>query len=314
MRSLPPLKSLHAFEVAARHLSFKDAARELNVTPAAVSQQIRALEDWVGQPLFRRGTRAVSLTDIGLAAAPILHDAFQRMSDAVRIMRARQPSRVLTVSVAPSFCARWLVPRLQRFRETHSDYDLRLDATDAQADFVHGGIDVAIRYGRGRYAGLESVLLRADEFLPVCSPSYLEAVGPISEFADLLRCTLIHLEWSNERAASPDWGTWFADVGVRDADTARGPRFSADMMALQAAGAGQGVTLASSLVAEDDLRAGRLVRLFPDNPATPALFSLYLVFPSQHRKDPRIEALLNWLQKELQRGKPKESSAVRQIQ
>lgn len=301
MASLPPLKSFQAFEAAARHLSFKEAARELNVTPAAISQQIRALEDRMGRPLFRRGTRAVSLTEAGAAAAPVLREAFLRMEEAARLMRTLPPGRVLTVSVAPSFCARWLVPRLHRFRAAHPYCDLRLDATDAQADFVHGGIDVAIRYGRGRYPGLSSVLLREDEFLPVCAPTYLAAAGPFEEPGDLASCTLIHLDWSMERAASPDWGAWFAAAGAHGIDATRGPRFSADMMALQAAVDGEGVTLASRLLAEDDLRAGRLVRLFPDRAAAPAVFSLFLVCPPERRDDPRVVALLDWLREEFGR-------------
>ncbi|MEJ1161281.1 transcriptional regulator GcvA [Prosthecomicrobium sp. N25] len=301
MPPLPPLKALQAFEAAARHLSFKEAARELHVTPAAVSQQVRALEDRMGRPLFRRGTRAVSLTETGAAAAPVLRSAFLRMEEAARLMQTRPPERVLTVSVAPSFCARWLVPRLHRFRAAYPDCDLRLDATDALADFVDGGIDVALRYGRGRYPGLQSVLLREDEFLPVCAPSYLETVGPLEEPRDLARCTLIHLDWSMERAASPDWGAWLAAAGVSGADASRGPRFSADMMALQAAVDGQGVTLASRLLAKDDLRAERLVQLFPDRSATSSSFSLYLVFPSERREDPRVVAMLDWLQEEFAR-------------
>lgn len=255
----------------------------------------------MGRPLFRRGTRSVSLTEAGAAAAPVLREAFLRMEEAARLMRARPPGRVLTVSVAPSFCARWLVPRLHRFRAAHPDCDLRLDATDAQADFAHGDIDVAIRYGRGRYPGLASVLLRADEFLPVCAPAYLAATGPLEEPRDLARCTLIHLDWSMERAASPDWGAFFAAAGAHGIDAIRGPRFSADMMALQAAVDGQGVALASRLLAEDDLRAGRLLQLFPERPAAPAAFSLYFVCPPERREDPRVMALLDWLREEFGR-------------
>lgn len=298
MAPLPPLKALQAFEVAARHLSFKDAAHELNVTPAAVSQQIRALETFLGSPLFHRGTREVSLTAVGLNAAPILRDAFALIRSAVQQMQVNPLDRVLTVSVAPSFCARWLVPRLHRFRAAYPDCDLRLDATDALADFMHGGIDVAVRYGRGQYPGTQTRLLQNDVFLPVCAPSYARAAGLGDHPADLNRCALIHLEWSQERAASPDWGAWLSAAGVSMANAQRGPRFSADMMALQAAVDGQGVMLASRLLAQDDLRAGRLVHLFPHIPPVPSAFALYLVFRSERQQDPRIAALLDWLQAE----------------
>jgi len=300
MPPLPPLKALQAFEAAARLKSFKAAASELHVTPAAVSQQIRGLEEMIGTALFHRLPREIALTEAGARAAPVLAEGFRRIADGATLMRASPDDRTLTVSVSPSLCSRWLVPRLHRFKAACPGIALRLDATDVNATFAGDGVDCAIRYGRGHYSGLESVLLRRDTYVPVCSPRFLDENGPFRAPGDLARRSLIHLLWSTEPEATPSWSEWLRAAGVSETSVPPGPTFSADSMALQAALDGQGVALASRLLAEDDLRHGRLVTPFPEVAPTIPRFALYLVFPAHRRDDLRVTAFLDWLREELE--------------
>jgi LysR family glycine cleavage system transcriptional activator len=225
-RNLPPLNSLRAFEAAARHLSFTKAAEELHVTPAAISHQIKALEEQLGVPLFRRLTRALRLTEAGQAALPPMRDGFDRLADAVDLLRAHEESGAITVSLDPSFAAKWLVPRLDRFRAAHPDLDLRLDATDKLADFQRDNVDLAIRYGGGNYPGLEVERLLSEEIFPVCSPKLLEGSAPLAQPGDLRHHTLIHLEWDSEDVTAPTWRMWLLAAGIHDIDFTRGPVFS----------------------------------------------------------------------------------------
>ena len=180
-RNLPPLNSLRAFEAAARHLSFTKAAEELHVTPAAISHQIKALEEQMGVPLFRRLTRALRLTQAGQAALPPMRDGFDKLADAVDLLRAHDESGAITVSLDPSFAAKWLVPRLDRFRAAHPDLDVRLDATDRLVDFQRDNVDLAIRYGGGHYPGLEAERLLSEEIFPVCSPNLRQGPEPLEQ-------------------------------------------------------------------------------------------------------------------------------------
>ena len=171
-RPLPPLNALRAFEAAARHLSFKSAAEELNVTPAAVSHQVKALEDLLGVPLFHRMTRALRLTEAGQAALPALTEGFDKLVEAAKRIRAYSDSGVLTISVSPSFGSIWLVPRLERFRRRHPDIEIRIDGTDRLADVASGEVDVALRYGPGNYKGVQVDFLFNQFNNPVCSPLF----------------------------------------------------------------------------------------------------------------------------------------------
>lgn len=293
-RRLPPLNSLRAFEAAGRHLSFKKAAEELHVTPAAISQQVRALEDYCGVELFRRLTRSLQLTDAGRAALPLLREGFDRLADATHILQADRNTGVLTVSVAPSFGAKWLVPRLDRFRLAHPEYDVRIDATDRLASFSDG-VDVALRYGRGTYRNLRSECLMSDVAYPVCSPRLLATGPPLRRPEDLRHHTLLHVQWKMEEDAAPNWRMWLRAAGVEGVDVERGPRFSADSMAVEAAAEGQGVVLASAALVEGDLRSGRLVRPFPPSICQATSFCYYLVYPETRAADPKVTAFRDWL-------------------
>ena len=174
-RRLPPLNALRAFEAAARHLNFSRAADELSVTPGAVSQQIQNLEDYVGASLFKRTPKGLLLTDAAQTALPALREAFDRLAEAASLLTAAVDGRRLTVSVAPSFAAKWLVPRLGLFEEAHPQVDVWLSADMEVVDFASGEIDLAIRYGGGRYPGLEVIKLMAETVIAVASPELVAA-------------------------------------------------------------------------------------------------------------------------------------------
>ncbi len=306
-RHLPPLNSLRAFEASARHLSLKKAAEELHVTPAAVSHQVRALEEFIGAQLFRRLTRALRLTEAGQAALPLLREGFDKLAEAADAMRAEEQARVLTISVAPSFGAKWLIPRLDRFRAMHPEFDIRIDATDALVNFADDGVDVALRFGRGTYRNLRSVCLMPEVSVPVCSPRLLERDPPLRRPEDLRHHTLLHVQWRTEDDAAPSWRMWLRAAGIDGVDAGRGPRFSAEGMALEAAIAGQGVALASAALVEGDLKAGRLVRPFPPSASQATEFSYYLVYPEAKAGDPKVMAFRGWVLAEVGRG---ENAAV----
>ena len=300
-RNLPPLNSLRAFEAAARHLSFTKAAEELHVTPAAISHQIKALEEQLGVALFRRLTRALRLTQAGQAALPPMRDGFDRLADAVELLRAQEDSGAVTVSLDPSFAAKWLVPRLDRFRAAHPELDVRLDATEKLADFQRDNVDLAIRYGSGIYPGLEVERLLSEEIFPVCSPKLLESSVPLAEPGDLRHHTLIHLEWDSENVTAPNWRMWLLAAGIHDIDFTRGPVFSMTTLALQAAIEGQGVALASSFLVADDLAAERLVMPFDLSVCDPLDFAYHLVVPKRTTDLPKVVAFKTWLLDEIAR-------------
>ncbi|WP_435103591.1 transcriptional regulator GcvA [Arhodomonas sp. AD133] len=298
-RRLPPLNGLRAFEAAARYLSFTKAAEELHVTPAAVSQQIKTLEAYVGTPLFRRLTRALRLTEAGQAALPALQEGLDKLAEADRILRGHHDDRVLTVSVAPSFGAKWLVPRLEGFRRAYPDYDVRIDATDRRADFYEDNVDVALRYGRGHYPGLAVECLLAEAAIPVCSPVLLDGDHPLRAPRDLRHHTLLHVQWQTESDAAPSWRMWLRAAGVEDVlDADRGPRFSLESMAVQSAIDGHGVALVSGALVADDLAAGRLVRPFPKADDEATAFRYYVVYPAAYLQRPKVAAFRDWVMKE----------------
>ena len=302
-RRLPPLNGLRAFEASARYLSFTKAAEELNVTPAAVSQQVKSLEEYFGVQLFKRLTRALMLTDSGQLVLPILQEGFDKLAEADRILRSRQDKRILTVSLAPSFGAKWLVPRLDRFRRAYPDYDIRIDATDTRADFRRDNVDIALRYGRGDYRGVVSECLISDTAVPVCSPRLLEHEHPLREPADLRYHTLLHIQWKMENDAAPNWRMWLKAAGLTDIAFDRGPQFSMESMAIQAAIEGQGVALISTALVDEDIAARRLIHPFPDDVNQQTNFSYYLVYPEAHLQRPKVAAFRDWVMREIENQK-----------
>lgn len=311
-RRLPPLNGLRAFEAAARHLSFAKAAEELHVTPAAISHQVKGLEDYLGLKLFRRAKRAIWLTEAGQACLPDLREGFDRLAAAMSRLQGLDESGIVTVSTTPSFAGKWLVPRLDRFRAANPEIDVRVDATTDVTDFARDDVDVAVRYGAGNYPGLKASMLMSEEMFPVCSPALLEDPHPLREPADLAHHTLLHEDQRAWEDAFPDWRMWLLAAGARDVDPSRGPRFSSSELVTQAAVDGQGVALGRSVMVAADLAAGRLVRPFAMT--YPMAFAYYIVCPEVAMDRPKVAAFANWLIGEAERhmAEAEESEAARE--
>lgn len=291
-RRLPPLNGLRALEAAARRLSFTRAAEELSVTPAAISHQIRELEARLETPLFRRARHGLEPTEPLRLALPLLRDGFDRLEEAAARLRAGP--RSLTVSAAPSFAAKWLVPRLERFNAVHPGLDLRLQASHELASFAGDGVDVALRYGAGRYPGLVVRRLMGEAMFPVCAPALLERAAPLRAPVDLARHTLLHVDWRGESEFTPSWRMWLRAAGVEGVDPEPGPRFDMESLALEAAAGGQGVALASGAVVAGDLASGRLVRAFPALGGRESAFCYWVVHPPRKAEDPAVAAFVAW--------------------
>ncbi|MEM1302074.1 MAG: transcriptional regulator GcvA [Pseudomonadota bacterium] len=291
-RTLPPLRALRAFEAAARHLSFSQAAAELGVTPGAISHQIKSLEDWLGAPLFTRLTRALRLTQAGEAALPLLTAGFDQLAAGAARMQDRRDHNLLTVSVSPGFGSLWLVPRLDRFRQQCPQIEVRIDGTDRLVDVSSGEADVAIRYGPGGYSNLQSDRLFGMRATPVCSPDLLRGKPALRSPADLARHTLLHVEWKESEGS---WRTWLLAAGETGVDPHRGPRFTKEDMAIRAALDGEGVALIGDRIAADHLASGRLVRPFSSDMSTPLIFAYFLLTPTDRQDDPKINCFRRWL-------------------
>ena len=289
-RRIPPLTPLRSFEATGRHLSFTKAAHELNVTQAAVSHQVKSLEKYLGLKLFRRLNRTLLLTDAGQLYLPPLTDAFEAIQRATHRLRQHHGRARLTVSVLPSFAAGWLVPRLGRFHQRCPDVNLRIHPTVAHTDFRRGDVDLGIRYGRGSYPGLRADRLMREEFYPVCSPQLQEGPVPLRDPADLTHHTLLHDE------ATVEWRTWLLAAGVEGVDAERGITVTDSSMLLRAAIAGQGVALARSVLAADEIASGRLVRPFDVD--VPAEFAYYLTCPEESADQPNVAAFREWILEE----------------
>jgi LysR family glycine cleavage system transcriptional activator len=293
---LPPLSALRAFEAAARLQSFSKAADELNVTPAAISHQIAALEADLGVSLFNRRNRAVELTSSARVLLPGLSEAFGGIQASVRRLRSHNDTGMLTVTASPSFAGKWLVQRLHRFQEQHPDIDVRISATDALVDLTRGDFDIAIRYGTGRYPGLVIELLLKNEVFPACSPELLRNGPPLETPADLRNHVLLHDQQTDRDPLAPSWPMWLKAAGVNDAQASHGLSFSANVLALEAAIAGHGVTLAYSTTAAADIAAGRLVRLF--SLSLPDTFAYYIAAAPAALERPKVKAFRDWLRRE----------------
>jgi LysR family transcriptional regulator, glycine cleavage system transcriptional activator len=291
-RRLPPLNALRAFEAAARHLSFTRAADELHVTQTAISHQIKALEERLGVRLFRRLPRGLLLTEEAQRYLPPIRDAFDQIAAATEQLGAGGSSGRLTVSVLPSFAAKWLVPRLGRFRATHPDLDLRISASSQLVDFARDDVDTAIRMGAGRYPGLRVDRLFGERMVPVCAPKLLTGARPLRRPQDLREHVLLHDD------DHTGWQLWLELAEVEGVDPTRGPIFTDSAMVVQAAAEGQGVAIARRVLAAGDLAAGRLVQ--PFEVSLPHDLAYYLVSPEATAEQPRIRAFRAWLLAEAQ--------------
>ncbi len=295
LRHIPGLQSLKAFDAAARHLSFTKAAQELNVTPAAVSHQIKELEEATGVSLFQRTSRHMQLTRHGELLRPAVADALEGLTRALqRIRQSENPTQV-RVTASPSIAAKWLVPRIDRFLDSVPGADVRIDVSSSVLDFDRDDVDVAIRFGDGNYPGLEVDKLFHDVLFPVCSPAVLTRRKPIREPRDLLQHTLIHLEYEAQGAVWPNWRMWMLAAGVKDFNDTRGLHFSQTSLAIQAAIDGHGVALGDSTLVGDDLASGRLVKPFELSLRSPAQFAYHLITRRDTSGRPMTRAFRNWI-------------------
>lgn len=297
---MPPLSALRAFEAAARHLSFTQAARELNVTAGALSHQVRGLEDLLGVKLFERRVRSIALTTPGKQLYPGLQIGFGHIREAVASLDVSHSGHVLVVTTSPGLTGKWLAHRLYRFSAANPDVDVRISSSSVNANFVTDGVDLALRnlpVRPARDAALQIDKLADVSFIPVCSPQLLEKLGPAKTARDLLRLPLIHDESLPSHVARPDWNDWFKAAGVVDVDLRRGLRFNSADHSLDAAGEGAGVLLAYDILAYDDLGAGRLV--IPVNLALPSSRAFHLVWPSGRKPSKAAEEFRLWVKSEM---------------
>lgn len=305
---LPPLNALRAFEAAARHLSFKNAARELHVTPGAVSHQVKLLEEHLGVALFRRLTRALELTPEAHALLPKVQEGLGALAQAVERVRAGSGEGALTVIAPPNFAARWLIPRLGSFTGAHPNLELHIASRPAMIDGRADGIPLPpadardssplamVRFGDGRYPGSRVDEVFSAAYVPVCSPKLLEGEHPLHTPYDLRFHTLLHDDTVLEEGARPSWADWLQSVGVEGVDTSRGPHFSDASLSLEAALEGMGVALAMKPLVHGDVEAGRLV--LPFDIAAPASYSYYLVTPENGQASGAVAAFREWILEE----------------
>jgi LysR family transcriptional regulator, glycine cleavage system transcriptional activator len=285
-KRLPSLSALRAFEVAARLRSFKQAADELAVTATAISHRIRALEDEIGCRLFVRKTRAVELTPEGRSLYAAVRDGFDTIASGIDRLRQRaRPS--IKLSTTPAFAAKWLVPRLAAFQAQHPHIDMHVHASNRPVDLSSGALDIAIRYGQGRYDGMRSTLLMQDRFAPAASP----ALG-VATAADLPRRTLIHFDWDQPLPVDLTWAAWARAAELPELNTEAGIRYSDESHAIQAAVAGQGVALLSLVLIQQELQLGVL-----ESRLTPVLDGLayYIVRPERETPGSVAAIVESWL-------------------
>ena len=290
-RTLPPLNALRAFEATARHASFSKAADELHVTPAALSHQIRGLEDLLGLKLFHRRARAIELTDAARLIYPGIRTGFENLRAAVEQLDRAKQDRVLVVSASPGLTAKWLVPRIYRFLARYPDVDARISASSAYSNFTTDGVDAGIRLSSGSHPELYVEKLSDEWMLPLCSPRLLQGEHPLRSAHDLPRFPLIQIDLPG---LVPTWDDWLRAVGIDGIDTSRGLRLNVADHALDAASEGTGVVLGYKLVASHDISLGRLVSPFGPELPLPGRAYHFVCARGQERR-PAIKAFRDWL-------------------
>ncbi|WP_292119900.1 LysR substrate-binding domain-containing protein, partial [Mesorhizobium sp.] len=290
-RLLPGTRALRTFEAAARHLNFTRAADELGLTPAAVSHQIKEIEDQLDLVLFTRTSRSIRLTEAG----SLLHDASIDALDLLNraVSRARKMTRgtaLLKVTLDAQFATKWLMRRVDDFRRQKPGIELRFDITYDVRDFERDDVDIGIRFGTGKYPGLCAHRLFENIIIPVCSPALLASGPPLKEPRDLFNHTLAHIEWSRQGVTWPNWSMWMQAAGVDDFDDSRTLVFGSSTDATQAALDGNAVALADFAMVANDLSQGRLVRPFELGIKVAPEFAYFLVYPEAAKDDARVIA------------------------
>ncbi len=307
VRRLPPLNAVRAFEAAARRGNFNHAAEELNVTPSAISHQVRSLEEFFGTKLFKRSGRTVQLTTKSRDFLRSVTQALDQVSAASQRMMRRPEGNLLNISVSHTFATGWLVPRISEFQVDHPELELRMTTGMAFADFLNSDIDLSISYSRGDFPeDLSSLHLMTEHCVPVCSPEYMQEHGPLATPADIRNCTLLHV-----LPRLGQWRNWTQVAGVEDIDAERGPKFATTPLSLEAARSGVGVAISNLEFVEDQLRHGSLVA--PFQVEVPSESGYYLVYPSEHADEPKIEAFRDWLLTKMEKEHPENKGVLEPV-
>ncbi len=295
LENFPGLRSLRAFDAAAQHLSFTKAAEVMGVTPAAISHQIKEIEDQLGVALFVRTSRTMRLTREGEILHGAAHESLETLARALHRLKRLENRNQLRVSSTPSVAAKWLVPRLDRFLAVAPGADVRIDVSSSLVDFDRDDVDVAIRFGAGKYPGLASSPLFQDSLSPVCNPRLITKEKPLRTPKDLLRHTLIHLDWEAQGQPWPNWRMWMLAAGIKDFDDRSGLHFGQTSLTIQAAIDGHGIALGDSNLVADDLAAGRLVKPFELSLKAPAAFGYHLITRLDVSENPLVSAFRDWV-------------------
>lgn len=310
------LNAMRAFEASARHQSFSGAAKELNVTPAAVGQLVRSLEDWLGVSLFHRNTSGKTRlvpTEVAQRALPDIRVGFDKLSSGLSVLQESFTNGLLTVTVSPALAAKWLLHRIDRFQTLWPGINVRLDTNLRLVDYVAEGIDIGIRYGAGVWAGLVAEKLMEEEVFPVCSPRFLSRHEDIKEPCQLLKHILIHDSSMDRQAGFISWDSWFERIGVQKNETIHGLRINNSAAILQSCVDGHGIALARSVMAQADLISGRLVRLFPEIKC-PSPLAYFIVYRTECAALPKVLAFRNWLIAEVSTNEENVTSEVKMYQ
>ena len=285
---LPPLSALRAFEAAARNLSFTRAGLELNVTQAAISYQVRRLENHFGIKLFHRLNRALALTDAGHGFFAVVGQAFDLLAVGAHGLAGHDHQKTITVSASQSLAAKWLIPRLDRFRARYPQVRIHIDATDTVADLTQGKVHLALRYAQRIDPALNSLLLFTEQVFPVCSPALIDGGPPLGDPRDLRHHTLIH-----DVMTDVTWRDWLGATGIEGKFATHGPSFSHSGLAIDAAIEGQGIALGRSALIVDDLTAGRLIR--PFDITLLSTYAYYVVSFGDGTGNPNVAAFMDWV-------------------
>lgn len=291
------LNGLRAFEAAARHLSFSLAAKELNVTPAAIGQQVKLLEEWLGVSLFERrssGASRLVLTNEALQGLPDITRGFDALSQGLNLLKPIEVNSILTVAVSPAFAAKWLLMRIDGFQTSHPEWDLRLDTNIRTVDYLAEGIDIGVRYGKGEWEGLEKSLLMTESVFPVCAPDLVEK--GLFGLDNLIDFPLLHDLSLPKESGFPSWSSWVKQNNIHNINAEKGLKINNSASVIQAAISGQGVALGRSVLVQEDLDCGRLVKPFPDLKCHIEL-AYYIVWKSNGLESEKVRVFKEWLQR-----------------
>ncbi len=296
---LPPLNALRAFEAAARLLSMRAAAEELSVTPAAISHQIKGLEEYFGQILLHRSVRSIRLSEAGATLLPYLTEGLAQWRTGCELLTKIEENSPLVVSSSPIFASKWLMPRLQDFNAEYPDINVRVDGTLNLTNFAEDGVDAVIRFGSGPYDDLHAEQMLHEKVVAVCSPALLEGKHSVAKLENLRHHTLIHTDWNVGGATQPDWSMWVKTAGLDDVDTSRGPTVTSDNLAIEAAINGGGLTLVLETLVAREIREGTLIAPFDLTLTSDHWY--WFICPPNNLKRPKVKAFRDWIIRTVER-------------